>query len=82
MAVLDETGPDVDSNTLSAAANGVQTIRAERPALGTLAITDHLRLLDHFQPDVVHVLIDGQVVATGGREFTVRLENDGYESFR
>ena len=47
-----------------------------------LAITHYQRLLDHLRPDVVHVLIDGRIVASGGPELAEQLETDGYEAFR
>jgi Fe-S cluster assembly ATP-binding protein len=65
-----------------AVAQGVQTIRAERPDLGVLAITHYQRLLDHLRPDRVHVLLDGCIVASGGPELALQLEREGYESFR
>jgi Fe-S cluster assembly ATP-binding protein len=49
--------------------------------LGTLAITDCRRALEHLQPDHVHVVADGRIVATGGPELARRLETEGYESF-
>lgn len=82
MAVLDETDSGLDGDALRIMAHGVQEVRRERPNLGTLAITHHQRLLDHLQPDFVHVLIDGKVVETGGTELAERLETNGYESFR
>ncbi len=82
MAILDETDSGLDIDALRVVATGVQEVRKERPALGTLAITHYQRLLDHLQPDVVHVLIDGRIVATGGPELAHKLETDGYESFR
>ena len=82
MAVLDETDSGLDIDALKTVAAGVQAVRAERPALGTLAITHYQRLLDHLQPDHVHVLVDGRIVASGGPELAHRLETEGYESFR
>ncbi len=82
MAILDETDSGLDIDALRVVATGVQEVRKERPSLGTLAITHYQRLLDHLQPDVVHVLIDGKVVATGGPELAMKLETEGYESFR
>jgi Fe-S cluster assembly ATP-binding protein len=82
MAVLDETDSGLDIDALVAVANGVQAIRAERPDLGILAITHYQRLLDHLRPDVVHVLYDGRIVASGGPELAHQLEREGYESFR
>ena len=47
-----------------------------------LAITHYQRLLDHLQPDHVHILIDGAIVESGGLELVERLERDGYEAWR
>jgi len=82
MAILDETDSGLDIDALKTVAQGVQAIKVERPTLGTLAITHYQRLLDHLQPDFVHVLIDGRIVASGGMELAARLESDGYESFK
>lgn len=82
MAVLDETDSGLDIDALKAVATGVQAVRAERPKLGTLAITHYQRLLEHLQPDHVHVLVDGRIVASGGPELALKLETEGYESFK
>ncbi len=82
MAVLDETDSGLDIDALRTVATGVQAVRSERPTLGTLAITHYQRLLEHLQPDHVHVLIDGRIVASGGMELAERLNSDGYESFK
>ncbi|MEM7275455.1 MAG: Fe-S cluster assembly ATPase SufC [Actinomycetota bacterium] len=82
MAILDETDSGLDIDALKTVATGVQAVRAERPNLGTLAITHYQRLLEHLQPDHVHVLVDGRIVASGGPELAVKLETDGYESFK
>ena len=63
-------------------ASGVQEVRRDRPDLGVVAITHYQRLLDHLEPDVVHILVDGRVVASGGMELAEHLERDGYEAFR
>jgi Fe-S cluster assembly ATP-binding protein len=47
-----------------------------------LAITHYQRLLDHLQPEVVHILMDGRIVERGGPEIAERLEREGYEAFR
>ena len=82
MAILDETDSGLDIDALVSVANGVQAVRTERPDLGILAITHYQRLLDHLQPDHVHVLHEGRIVASGGPELARQLERDGYESFR
>jgi len=80
-AILDETDSGLDIDALRTVATGVQEIRKDRPALGALAITHYQRLLDHLEPDHVHILIDGKVVRSGGLELATVLEDDGYESF-
>ena len=82
MAILDETDSGLDIDALKVVARGVQEVREDRPDLGVLAITHYQRLLDHLAPDQVHVLIEGQVVASGGPELAKKLEAEGYEAFR
>ncbi len=79
LAILDETDSGLDIDALKVVARGVQEVRAERPELGVLAITHYQRLLDHLQPDRVHVLSEGRVIASGGMELAARLEAEGYE---
>src|SRR5689334_9751632 len=74
LAVLDETDSGLDIDALKVVARGVQEVRAERPELGVLAITHYQRLLDHLQPDAVHVLSAGRIIASGGVELAARLE--------
>ncbi len=81
LAVLDETDSGLDIDALKVVARGVQEVRAERPELGVLAITHYQRLLDHLEPDRVHVLHEGRIVASGGMELASRLEAEGYEGF-
>ena len=57
-------------------------MRADRPELGILLITHYQRILDHLTPDVVHMLVDGRIVATGGPELAERLEAEGFDGFR
>jgi Fe-S cluster assembly ATP-binding protein len=57
-------------------------VRNDRPELGVLAITHYQRLLDELKPDVVHILVDGRIVESGGLELAERLEREGYESWR
>ncbi|HEV3226554.1 MAG TPA: Fe-S cluster assembly ATPase SufC [Acidimicrobiales bacterium] len=82
IAILDETDSGLDIDALKVVAKGVQEVRADRPGLGVLCITHYQRLLEHLQPDRVHILIDGRIVASGGMELAERLEADGYESWR
>ena len=82
IAVLDETDSGLDIDALKVVAQGVQEVRRDRPELGVLAITHYQRLLEHLAPDVVHILIDGQIVDSGGPELAERLEREGYEAWR
>jgi Fe-S cluster assembly ATP-binding protein len=82
LAVLDETDSGLDIDALKVVARGVQEVRTDRPQLGTLIITHYQRLLDHLAPDVIHILVDGRIVASGGPELAAQLERDGYEAFR
>jgi Fe-S cluster assembly ATP-binding protein len=82
LAVLDETDSGLDIDALRTVAHGIEEVRAARPALGILLITHYQRILDHLTPDVVHVLLDGRIVATGGPEVARRIEADGFDAFR
>ena len=56
--------------------------RATAPSSASLAITHYQRLLDHLEPDVVHILVDGRIVDSGGPELAERLEREGYDAWR
>src|SRR5689334_8869236 len=82
LAVLDETDSGLDIDALRVVAQGVQEVRAARPALGILLITHYQRILAHLAPDVVHVLLDGRIVTSGGPELATKLEREGFDAFR
>ena len=82
MAILDETDSGLDIDALRIVAKGVNEVRAARPEMGVLLITHYQRILQALQPDVVHILVDGRVVDTGGPELAERLEAEGYEAWR
>ena len=82
LAILDETDSGLDIDALRVVASGVNEVRRDRPELGVLVITHYQRLLDHLTPDVVHILMDGRVVDSGGPELAERLEEEGFESWR
>jgi Fe-S cluster assembly ATP-binding protein len=81
-AVLDETDSGLDIDALKVVARGVQEVRADRPELGVLLITHYQRILDYLNPDVVHILVDGRIVETGGPDLAGRLEEEGYDAWR
>ncbi|MEC7810508.1 MAG: Fe-S cluster assembly ATPase SufC [Actinomycetota bacterium] len=82
IAILDETDSGLDIDALTVVAEGVAKVREKNSNLGVLTITHYQRLLDHLHPDVVHVIMDGKIVARGGNEIVQKLESSGYESFR
>ena len=81
-AVLDETDSGLDIDALKVVAKGVQEVRSDRPELGVLLITHYQRILQYLEPDVVHVLVDGRIVASGGVELAHQLEQEGYDAWR
>ena len=82
LAILDETDSGLDIDALREVAGGIEEVRNARPALGILVITHYQRILEHLAPDAVHVLLDGRIVATGGRELVERIDAGGFDSFR
>ena len=76
LAVLDETDSGLDIDALKIVAEGVNSLRSEERAF--LVITHYQRLLNYIVPDVVHVLIDGRIVRSGGKELALELEDKGY----
>ncbi|HZJ25958.1 MAG TPA: Fe-S cluster assembly ATPase SufC [Acidimicrobiia bacterium] len=82
VAVLDETDSGLDIDALAVVARGITEVRETRPELGILLITHYRRILEHLTPDVVHILLDGRIVATGGPELSRQVEADGFDAFR
>ena len=76
LAILDETDSGLDIDALRIVAEGVNAML--NPDLGILLITHYQRLLNHIKPDVVHVLAQGRIVKSGGRDLALRLEDEGY----
>jgi Fe-S cluster assembly ATP-binding protein len=77
LAILDETDSGLDIDALKIVANGVTALRSEENA--TIVITHYQRLLDFIVPDFVHVLFEGKIVKTGGKELALELEAKGYD---
>jgi Fe-S cluster assembly ATP-binding protein len=77
LAVLDETDSGLDIDALQTVARGVNTLRSERHSV--LVITHYQRLLKYLVPDYVHVLAEGRIVKSGGKELAEQLELKGYE---
>jgi len=76
-AVLDETDSGLDIDALKVVAKGVNTIRG--PGIGILLITHYQRLLNYIVPDFVHVMSEGRIVRSGGKELALELESRGYD---
>ena len=77
LAILDETDSGLDIDALKIVAQGVNTLR--RPDNAFIIITHYQRLLEYIVPDIVHVLFDGRIVRSGGKELALELEDKGYE---
>jgi Fe-S cluster assembly ATP-binding protein len=76
MCILDETDSGLDVDAMKLVSDGVNALRDAGRAF--LVITHYQRLLDHIQPDVVHIMADGRIVKTGGPELALEVEKNGY----
>ena len=76
-AILDEIDSGLDIDALQVVSKGINELRG--PSFGSLIITHYQRLLNYIEPDFVHVMMQGRVVKSGGKELAERLENEGYE---
>ena len=77
LTILDETDSGLDVDALRVVAEGFNKLR--RPESSAIVITHYQRLLDYLKPDVVHVLIDGRIVKTGGPDLAAEIENKGFD---
>ena len=80
LAILDETDSGLDIDALKVVAAGVNNLR--RPERATVLITHYQRILNYITPDFVHVLVDGRIARSGGRELALELEERGYDWVR
>jgi Fe-S cluster assembly ATP-binding protein len=76
LAVLDETDSGLDIDALRVVSDGVNAMRS--PERSFIVVTHYQRLLEYIVPDYVHVLADGRIVRSGGRELALELEEKGY----
>jgi Fe-S cluster assembly ATP-binding protein len=79
LSILDETDSGLDVDALRIVADGVNALRSPRKS--AIIITHYQKLLEYVQPDVVHVLKEGRIVATGGRELIEAIETKGFDQF-
>ena len=77
MSILDETDSGLDIDALRIVAHGVNTLKSKDNA--AIVITHYQRLLDYIIPDFVHVLYEGRIIKTGGKELALELEEKGYD---
>ena len=77
LAILDETDSGLDIDALKIVANGVNTLRSKDNAI--IVVTHYQRLLNYIIPDYVHVLFEGRIVRSGGKELALELEEKGYD---
>ena len=79
LAILDETDSGLDIDALKVVAKGVREVKAEHSDMGVVIITHYQRLLTELKPDRIHILVNGQIVKSGGSELALQLEKEGYE---
>lgn len=79
-AVLDEVDSGLDIDALQTVARGIRDLASEDR--GVLMVTHYQRILEHVQPDRIHVMVEGEIVESGGPELAEQLENQGYEPFK
>lgn len=80
IAIMDETDSGLDIDALRNVAEGVQALRS--PKFGVLLITHYQRILNYIKPDMVHIMLNGRIVETGGPELALELEAHGYDWVR
>ena len=80
LAILDETDSGLDVDGLRIVGEGISNLKNDER--GYLVVTHYQRLLEYVKPDYVHVFVDGNIVETGGKELSDKLEKEGYESYQ
>jgi Fe-S cluster assembly ATP-binding protein len=80
IAILDETDSGLDIDALRIVSEGVNAVRSSE--VGVLVITHYQRILNYIKPDVVHIMMDGRIVESGGAELALHLEEHGYDWVR
>lgn len=78
-ALLDETDSGLDVDALKIVSEGVNSMRSDD--FGVLLVTHYQRILHYIHPDFVHVMKDGRIIESGGRDFAEKLETEGYENY-
>ena len=82
LAIMDETDSGLDIDALQVVSNGVNKLHQQDTGMTILLITHYQRLLDYIKPDLVHVMVEGNIVRTGGPELALALEKQGYADWK
>ena len=82
LAIMDETDSGLDIDALQVVSNGVNKLHQQDTGMTILLITHYQRLLDYIKPDLVHVMVEGNIVRTGGPELALALEKQGYAGWK
>jgi Fe-S cluster assembly ATP-binding protein len=82
LAVMDETDSGLDIDALKIVTSGINSIKAERQDMAVLLITHYQRMLNYITPNVVHVMVEGRIIRSGGPELALELEERGYDWLR
>lgn len=80
--ILDEIDSGLDIDAVVAVGEGIKKIRETNPAMSMLCITHYQRILQYLEVDKVHILIDGEIVTTGGKELAEKIEDEGFDFLR
>ncbi|MCA9370879.1 MAG: Fe-S cluster assembly ATPase SufC [Candidatus Peregrinibacteria bacterium] len=80
LALMDETDSGLDVDALKIVADGVNALKS--PEFSCLLVTHYARILHYIHPDVVHVMVDGKIIESGGKEFALTLEQEGYGKWK
>ncbi|MCL4445943.1 MAG: Fe-S cluster assembly ATPase SufC [Actinobacteria bacterium] len=82
VAVLDETDSGLDIDALRTVGRGVNLVKESNQEMGVVVVTHYQAILEYLQPDHVHILVDGKVVASGGPELSLEVQEYGYDRWR
>ncbi len=81
VALLDETDSGLDIDALKIVTEGITRLKQEQPDTAVILVTHYARILHHLQPDYVHVMVQGRIVKSGGKDLALALEERGYEEY-
>ena len=82
VAILDETDSGLDIDALKKVSEAINKVKEEYPDMTILVITHYQRLLNYLKPDTVHIMLNGDIIKTGGPQLAHKLEEEGYEAFK